>query len=219
MNPEPSEAMRASGAPGAPFSPRNSRNTSSRVRPGEFWGVSCVGGAVRAAVWVDTFTTLPTSRPVNCANRSTKGVSATRGGAGAAEASGSGAGRGAAAVPGSGGGGVPGAAGLSCDGAALGAVGTALDCANAGAAMMANSAHEAAIELPRRRKACKMFSYSLESLGFIRCGGRTSRSERGAPGRPLSSGDSPQWRAEGGGGGGLSFRAVLKEVVGGEKQN
>jgi hypothetical protein len=62
--------------------------------------------------------------------------------------------------------------------------------------MMANSAHEAAIDLPRRRKACKMFSYSLEILEFIRCGGRTSRSERGAPGSPLSSGDSPQWRAE-----------------------
>src|SRR5215213_5641836 len=168
MNPEPSEATRVAGAPGAAFSPRNSRNTSSRVRPGEFWGASCADGAVREAVWVDTLTTLPTSRAASCAKRSTKGVSAACGvagaGAGAAEASGWGAGRGAAAVPGSGGGGVPGAAGLSCDGAAPGGVGTALDCANAGAAMMENSAHEAAIDLLRRRKACKMFSYSLESL-------------------------------------------------------
>ena len=91
--------------------------------------------------------------------------------AAAAAGSGCGAGRGAAAAPGSGGGGVPGAAGLSCDGAAPGGAGTARDCANAGAAMMRAQCHEAAIDLPRRRKACKIFSYSRKAR-ILRCGGR-----------------------------------------------
>ena len=80
MNPEPSEATRASGAPGAPFSPRNSRNTSSSVRPGEFCAVSCAGGVARAVAWVDTLTTLPTRREVNCAKSSAKGERRSRAG-------------------------------------------------------------------------------------------------------------------------------------------
>jgi hypothetical protein len=62
--------------------------------------------------------------------------------------------------------------------------------------MMADSAHEAAIEMPRRRKACKIFSYSLESPQFIRCGGRITRPERSALRALSNSDDSPQWRAE-----------------------
>src|SRR4051794_12999812 len=185
MNPEPSEATRVPDAPGAGLSPRNSRNTSSSVRPGEFCASSCAEAAARAVACVETLTTLPTSRPVNCAKSSANGDS------------GCGPGTGGAAAPASGWVGALGAAALSCDGAAPVAVPGAArappDCVDAGAAhagtaIMANSAHKAAIG--RRRKALTRFSYCLEARNCSVPQDENTPPERRARRDPPSCGDS-----------------------------
>ena len=135
-------------------------------------------------------TTLPTSRAASCEKRSTKGVSGglRRRRRGRGRSLGLRVpGRGAAAVPGSGGGGVPGAAGLPLCGARLGGVGTALDCAHPGAAMMANSAHEAATICPVGGRPARCSPIRWKSWNSSAAAVDTSRSERGAPGSPLSS--------------------------------
>ena len=211
MNPEPSEATRVPGAPGAAFSPRNSRNTSSSVRPGEFCGVSCAGGAARAVAWVDTLTTLPTSRAVNCAKRSAKGVSAAAAAAArrAADASGCGAGgaprrcrvQAAAAAPG--------AAGLSCDGAAP--CGARRDRAGLRQCRRCYDREQC----PRSRDRSASSAEGLHDIllfpgkpGILRRDGRITRPERRALQPSLKSGDSPQRRAERIGALAFPFRSI-----------
>ena len=146
------------------------------------------GGAARAAAWVETLTTTADQPPRQAARKDRRRASRRprrRPGVGRSRRAAA-PGGGAAAVPGSGG--VRGARRgrrFPVTARRLARAGTALDCASAGAAMMANSAQRSRDRSASSAEGLQDILLFAGSPEFIRCGGRTSRSERSAP-RALS---------------------------------